>query len=199
MRIRIISSVVILGLGIAGVTLAQQEGERSKPQAGGKAKLRARMVALRADVELLQLDHEADKALLLEATKGMRKLEDASPAQLRLMAESSDYFDPEPRNKREAAQQKVLNKKLLEAVRPQDPDGGPPSISNDEWQKLVDQAEQEKQELRERELDEAAKRMIDDARARLSAKRKSFVKQATDLAEMRLDLKALEKQYREAE
>jgi hypothetical protein len=40
MRLRIISAAVVLGLGLVGITLAQQSGDQSKQQPIDRAKLR---------------------------------------------------------------------------------------------------------------------------------------------------------------
>jgi hypothetical protein len=72
MRTRIMTAVVVLGLGIVGIGLAQQPGAEPKPQAADKAALRAQAVKLRVEIELLQLDHDADRESLLNWMKGER-------------------------------------------------------------------------------------------------------------------------------
>lgn len=86
MRMRIISVVVVLGLGVVGITRAQQPGERDK------AKLSAQVVKLRVEIELLELDHDADRAHLLDMMKGIRKYEASSPEQVRQAVAASMYF-----------------------------------------------------------------------------------------------------------
>jgi hypothetical protein len=66
---RIIAAVVVFGLGIVGITLAQQPGAQPKQQAADKAALRAQVVKLRVEIELLQLDHDADRDNLLNWMK----------------------------------------------------------------------------------------------------------------------------------
>jgi homoserine dehydrogenase len=75
MRMRIISVAVVLGLGIVGSTLARQIGEQPKAQASERAKLRAQVVKLRVDIELLEFEHDAARAEILEITKSIRALE----------------------------------------------------------------------------------------------------------------------------
>lgn len=71
MRTRIIAAVV-LGLGIVGITLAQQPGGQPKPPAADKTALRTQVVQLRVEIELLQLDHDADRDNLLNWMKAER-------------------------------------------------------------------------------------------------------------------------------
>jgi hypothetical protein len=74
MRRRIISAALALGLGAVTFALAQQGTERPKPRPSGfapapdqtrdslkadRAKRQARVARLRAEVELLQLEHDA--------------------------------------------------------------------------------------------------------------------------------------------
>jgi hypothetical protein len=75
MRVRLISVAIVLGLGIAGITLAQQPGEQPKQGARDRAKLRAQVVKLRAEIELLQLEHDADREYLRELLRSEKQTE----------------------------------------------------------------------------------------------------------------------------
>jgi hypothetical protein len=75
MRKRIISAAVVLGLGIAGITLAQQDGDRRGQPAVDKAKLRSQVVKLRVEIEMLQLDHDADREIIVAWMKNVREAE----------------------------------------------------------------------------------------------------------------------------
>jgi hypothetical protein len=75
MRVRIIAATVVLSLGIVGITMAQHKGEQPKDQAGERAKLRARVVKLRVDIELLELEHDVDRDDLLACMKNMKQAE----------------------------------------------------------------------------------------------------------------------------
>lgn len=69
MKTRIITAVVVLGLGVVGITLAQQPQSQ---QAANRAALSARIVKLSVDIELLQLDRDADRDNLLTWLKAGR-------------------------------------------------------------------------------------------------------------------------------
>lgn len=92
MRTRAILILGFLGLTVATATLARQQpgdlarpdqedqGEHHQPGMASVAALRARVAKLRAEVELLELEHEANKTDLLEALKGQRHA-DSAPEQ----------------------------------------------------------------------------------------------------------------------
>jgi hypothetical protein len=82
MRMRIILVAFVLAFGIVGITAAQQPGDQSNRQNGDRAKLRAQVVKLRVEIDLLELDHDADKSDLLELIKGIRMSESMSPEAL---------------------------------------------------------------------------------------------------------------------
>jgi hypothetical protein len=81
MGMRVILAVVVLGLAVVTVTLAgQQTGDstkRDQEQRDGQAQpglstataLRTQVARLRAEVELLELEHEVGRALLLDLLK----------------------------------------------------------------------------------------------------------------------------------
>ena len=85
MRMRIISVGVVLGLGFMGIALAQQTGQQPKDQASQKAKLPDRVVKLRVECELMELEHDATRADILDMTKDIRNSESKSPEQVQLM------------------------------------------------------------------------------------------------------------------
>jgi hypothetical protein len=75
MRMRIITTAVVLCLGIVGITLAQQSGEQTRRQAVDRTKLRAQVAKLRAEVEVRQLEHDADSDLLKKLMVDMKNLD----------------------------------------------------------------------------------------------------------------------------
>jgi hypothetical protein len=75
MRKRIIPAAVVLGLGIVGIALAQQAGQQPENREDVRAKQRAQVARLRAEVELLELEHEADRAALSDELQNERKAE----------------------------------------------------------------------------------------------------------------------------
>ena len=72
MRMRIIAVAVVVGLGIVGISLAQQAGEG---RGNDRAKLRAQVARLRAEVELRQMEHDVDADMLKRLMTDMRNLE----------------------------------------------------------------------------------------------------------------------------
>jgi hypothetical protein len=93
MRIRVVLAGVVLGLAVVTLTLAQQQTSdaprqdkrkpngTAQPGVGAVAALRTQVAQLRAEVELLELEHEADKALLFDLLKELGRVD--SPAQAR--------------------------------------------------------------------------------------------------------------------
>jgi hypothetical protein len=75
MRMRIISAGIVLGLGIVGITLAQQSGEQPKERRTDRAKLRVQVAKLRAEVEVLQLEHDADSDFLKKLMIDMKNFD----------------------------------------------------------------------------------------------------------------------------
>jgi hypothetical protein len=75
MRKRIISATVVLGLGIVGMTLAQQIGEQPNGRTGELAKLRAEVIKLRVEIEFLEMDHDVIRAEFLLGKKQMREIQ----------------------------------------------------------------------------------------------------------------------------
>ena len=74
MRMRIASGVAVLvALGFATLTMARPQGgpPKGQEQANPKAQLQARVARLRAEVELLQLEHDGDVAVLKDMINGL--------------------------------------------------------------------------------------------------------------------------------
>jgi hypothetical protein len=94
MRMRIISSSVVLGLGIVGIALAQQPRQQPQDRVSERAQLRARVVKLEVDVKLLQLDQEVDGRHLKSVMVQMRTMEgfDAGVLEKDLALASEDRF-----------------------------------------------------------------------------------------------------------
>jgi hypothetical protein len=161
MRTRMITAaVVLLGLGIAGITLAQQPGAEPKPQAADKAALRAQVVKLRVEIELLQLDHDADRESILGWMKGERM----GPGGLAGMAIET-----------------MLG-----------------MMGNAEATKTIEEGEKLVAKAKDRGEDEEAvgRRVLAEAvKKQLEPMKKNYAKQAAELAEKRLELDAVEKQY----
>ncbi len=164
MRTCIIAAVVVLGLGFVGITLAQQPAAQPKPQAADKAALRAQVVKLRVEIELLQLDHDADRDNLLNWMKGER-MGPGAMAGLAL----------------ETMLGMMGNAEATKTMK--------------EGEKLIAKAKEkgeDEEALTRRVLTEAVKKQIDPMK-------KKYAKQAAELAEKRLQLDAVEKEYLKAE
>jgi hypothetical protein len=73
MRLRTIAAAVgLVAVLVAGVATLTRGQEKARP-AADRAKLRSQVVRLRVAVELLELKHDADRAALSEALKGLRQ------------------------------------------------------------------------------------------------------------------------------
>ncbi len=75
MRMRTFAAAVTLAaLGFATFAPAQQPGEppKAQEQDGPKVKLRARVARLRAEVELMQIEHEVDVAVMKDMINGLK-------------------------------------------------------------------------------------------------------------------------------
>jgi hypothetical protein len=74
MRIRITLAAAMLALSFATITAARQGAEGARPQApaDSKAALRPKVARLRAEVELMQLEHEGDVAVMKDLIKGLK-------------------------------------------------------------------------------------------------------------------------------
>jgi hypothetical protein len=97
MRMRIISAVVVTGFGIVGIALAQQADDQPKDQAGERARLRAQVVKLRAEVELQQLEHEVDVDILRKLMTDMRNLDAIAALKGPLEEELKSFKDTQTR------------------------------------------------------------------------------------------------------
>src|SRR5436305_15285160 len=77
MRIRITMAAALLALGFATITAASQGAEVKKEQApaDSKAALRPKLARLRAEVELMQLEHDVEVAMLKDLIKDLKGLE----------------------------------------------------------------------------------------------------------------------------
>ena len=87
MNRRTSAAVLALGLaiGVAGIATARQASE---PQTTEKSKLRAQVVKLRTEVDLLELDRDALRESILTQVKNAEATESISPDQIKLSLES---------------------------------------------------------------------------------------------------------------
>jgi hypothetical protein len=67
---RIIAATVVLGLGLLGITLAQQ-GDREEPRTD-REEQRSQLAQLRAEVELLDLEHQVNAEILKKVMTDIR-------------------------------------------------------------------------------------------------------------------------------
>ena len=76
MRMRIVSAtaVTMVALGLVGITMAQPSGEQSRDQ-GDRVALRGQVARLRAEVELLQTEHDVDRDLLKKLMTDVKNME----------------------------------------------------------------------------------------------------------------------------
>jgi hypothetical protein len=175
MRMRIIPAAVVLGLGLVGITLAQQGGQKPKDRAGEKAKLRVQVARLRADAELLQLEHDVVADMLRENMKAVKNAELTASMKGPMTQYAKTLIEAKTEaSKKEALKAAGEGEVAKESVHVPVPDemydmafGGSDSVA----------------------------RLGPLAVERL---KKEFVQKAAELAEKRLELAEVEKQYNEA-
>lgn len=177
MRMRIISAAVVLGLGIVGITLAQSGGGPSKQPAIDRAKLRPQVAKLRAEVEILQLEHEADAEILKKLMADIKNLDSLEAAK------GSMKDQMEALLKGSSKEQKDQMEAFKAATNGQlPPTPGAIPVPPAEFGSMFG-------------TDEA---MAKIARPILDRLKKEFVPKAAELHEKRLELDDLERRYNEA-
>jgi hypothetical protein len=173
MRKRIILATVVLGSALVGIALAQQDGNAHKQPAPDKAKLRAQLVNLRVEIELLQLDHDADREIIVAWMKSMRQAES---------------MGAQPYGKEIGLS---LGMMMLEAKA---------SLGGGEAAKEAERIGAEAGgnfDSYNKALKASAKKEEDSIMAYIARKRKDYAKQAAELALKRLELADAEKRYNE--
>jgi hypothetical protein len=182
MRMRIISAAVVMGLGLVGITLAQQTGKPTKDQTSAKANLRAQVAKLRAEVELLQLEHEVDRDSLKELMVDLKRVDTLEAGKGPMKAEMEAFL------KGPMKQQVEALKNQLESLKTIQKNAGIPDAAA-----AVPDPEKEINNMLG--ADEAAARV---ARPVVERLKKEFTQKATRLNEKRLELAEVEKRYNEA-
>jgi hypothetical protein len=178
MRMRIIAAVTVVGLGIVGITLAQQSGEDSRKN---NSKLRAQVARLRAEVEVLQLQHDADSDILKKLMTDVRNV-DCIEAVKGPIKEQMEALLKGPMKE----QIEILNgqiQALKAPINTQLPGAPGASIPlQEDLNKMFT-------------VDEA---MVKVGRPLLERLKKEFVQKATEMNEKRLELAEVEKRYNQA-
>jgi hypothetical protein len=170
MRKRVMTAAVVLGLAVAGITLAQQTSHPPKDGASEAKKLRERVVKLRVEIDLLELDHEALRAELFQIVKEIHELEsDGSQEQLKSLARAGLMLG-----------------------------GGAEAIAKVLGTDGVDGATKKVQDAVDTAAKETFKEEVAKTRASRDRKRSDYARQAAQLAEKRLDLVEAERRYEAA-
>ena len=73
--------VVLVGVGAATLSRAQQAGEKAATAAPKRGELRERVIHLRAEVDLIQLEYDVAKARLVEALAKQSQVKTDNPLQ----------------------------------------------------------------------------------------------------------------------
>lgn len=187
---RIISAAFVLGLGIVGITLAQQTGERPKDQAGEKGKLRAQVVKLRLEIELLELDHDAERDNFLACLKRVKQTEFLGNGQ----PGPAGTLGLGMLGMRAFVGEAELGIRAFMG----DPEAG---RAIEELAKEMARADEKGEDAGAAErnmVERALEKQDDGVRVYLDRKKKDYARQAAELAEKRLDLAEVEKRYNEA-
>jgi hypothetical protein len=192
MRMRPVATVVV-ALGIVGIAPAQQANQPPGPQATTKAKLRSQIIRPRAELDVLQLEHDATRAEILNEMSSVRAEEhDASSTATLGTSEKMPGPLKVPRSKEDwdAFEARVISGDEVAigiATRAELALGlvvGLPlqALPDDEVKEMA-------QSL--------VKAFLDDA-ANLLDRKKVYARQAEELAGKHLDLEDFEKQYHDA-
>jgi hypothetical protein len=182
-RLRVIIGAAVLSLTVVALTRAWQQP--ADPQVGdrpGGPATRAQLIELRAALDLLELEHEAEKAHLLGRMQSMLDLEAMSPKQLAEATQLSSYFAVEAQE-REWAREQARQKKIAALG------------TTEEYEKHAEQIDRDRDEAKKRDDAETIKNGMRTAKNYLSAKKADYLRHAREIAEKRLELAAAEKQY----
>jgi hypothetical protein len=179
MRMRIIAAVTVVGLGIVGITLAQQSGEDSRKD---KSKLRAQLARLRAEVEVLQVEHDADSDILKKLMTDVRNVDCIEAVKGPIKEQMEALLKGPMKEQTEILKGQI--EALKAPINTQLP--GVPGASiplQEELNKMFT-------------VDEA---MAKVGRPLLARLKKEFVQNATEMNEKRLELAEVEKRYNQAQ
>src|SRR5262249_28273766 len=110
---------------VVGIALAQQTGEQRKQQVNDEARLRAEVVKVRVEIELLQLEHEVELGHVKSAMAELKNLEGFGEGALPILRAdfetkvqqnnrarfSLEFIEDEMKSSREEARRYVDRKK----------------------------------------------------------------------------------------
>jgi hypothetical protein len=186
MRWRVIVGIVALGCTAATVANAWQQrvGNESKNQRGSRVS-RAQVIELRAALEVLELEHEAEKSLLLDRMKSNLSIEAMSSKQLADSSQMSLYLDVEFQERTEARERE--RQKRISALGTQA-----------EHAEKSPQINLEYDEANKRDMDETIKRAMRAAKDDLSRRKRQYLRHAKEIADKRLELAEVEKRHNSA-
>ena len=167
MKLRGVLVIGAFGLAFATMTLALQPaaGQRATPSRE-KSKLRAELATLRAEVELLELEHEADRPVLSEMIKEARQ------------------FDSE------LGKSALVDAGLMEKMR-----ATALSSAGDASEKLQKMQTPEGEKSARSEIEKTVNGVVQGAKADIERRKKEFLKRTTELNLKRLELADAEKRY----
>jgi hypothetical protein len=186
MRFPVVLGIAVLSGAVTTFTWArQQSGDQRGSHRPVKPESRAQLIELRAALDLLELEHDAEKAHLLGRMQSMLELEAMSPTQLVEATEIAMSVDSEAQE-REWEREKARNKKI-EALK-----------TVEEFEKASPQINREREEARKRDVDDTIKKKVSSAKAYLDRRKAEYLRYARELAEKRLELAAAEKRYSDA-
>ncbi len=194
MRKQIISAAIVLGLGIVGIAVAQQTGQKPKDRENERSTLRAQVVKLRVEIELLELDHETDREYLLDLMRTARKTDIIPIVLSKLgMADVPESMTvPKTMEEWTALERRAMMGdqkaheafvKLYEAGETANQKGADPVKA---------------MEATAKELSIKRAQGGDGLHDHLLRKRQDFTRHAAELTEKRLELAEIEKRYNEA-
>lgn len=166
--------VVVVAVGVVAGTIvvAQNPPLGDVPEAAGRKALRERVIALRVEVELLQIDHDADRAGLLDLMKGQRKGDPIGLGQNGLEGLAMMEFDAILGDEESLDSMKEVTEAL------QKEDAGMDGLKS-----------------AQKALKKFARKRAESLQVRIDRAKKDFARQAAALEGKKLDLADLEARY----
>lgn len=167
MKMRAILPMAVLSVGLATMTLAKpQTGVQPAQPVSARLKLRPELARLRAEIELLEIEHEAKRSHLLESLKEVGKIASNS------------------------GQSALVDVAILEQLKALAMSGAEDSLAK--LQKL--QTPEGETSMR-KEIEKGVKDEVKGTLADIDRLKRDFVKRTTELNMRRLDLAEVEKRY----
>jgi hypothetical protein len=186
--------IVLVGVGAATFSRAQQTAARPAPSAPRRSELQERVISLRAEVDLLQMDYDLAKPRLMEALSDEGKVKTGNPLHPVFDMQDAAQMILQELKKGAKKGESLLDTKevtdLLSEVRKK--------VNEQTAKQLKDLLEEGKEEAfasRLAELECSEDAGLNESRKKAERERQRFLQKARNLHAKQLDLAEAEKQY----